>query len=131
MITSELRIILVFLLSFFSVIFVLPKLSNIALRIGLLDQPNRRKVHTSPQPLVGGIGMVTAVIFTSLVFIPISGLRGYFIGLAILLLVGFLDDFKGIGHRQKFMAQIIATSALMYFSNIVLMISATCSVWEI
>lgn len=47
-------------------------------------------------------------------------MRGYFIGLAILLLVGFLDDFKEISHRQKFMAQIIATGALIYFSRIVL-----------
>jgi UDP-N-acetylmuramyl pentapeptide phosphotransferase/UDP-N-acetylglucosamine-1-phosphate transferase len=50
----------------FSVILVLPKIANIAQRIGLLDQPNGRKVHTRPQPLVGGIGMVSAVIFTSL-----------------------------------------------------------------
>jgi len=121
MVSFELRIILVFLVAFFSVIFVLPKIANIARRIGLMDQPNNRKMHTSPQPLVGGIGMVTAVIFTSLVFIPINGLRGYFIGLAILLLVGFLDDFKEIGHRQKFMAQIIATSALIYFSKIALL----------
>lgn len=120
MITFELRIILVFLVSFFSVIFVLPKIANIARRIGLLDQPNGRKVHKRPRPLVGGIGMVIAVSFTSLAFIPISGLRGYFLGLAILLLVGFLDDFKEIGHQQKFMAQIIATGALIYFSKITL-----------
>lgn len=120
MITFELRIILVFLVSFFSVIFVLPKIANIARRIGLLDQPNGRKVHTRPRPLVGGIGMVIAVSFTSLAFIPINGLRGYFLGLAILLLVGFLDDFKEIGHQQKFMAQIIATGALIYFSKLTL-----------
>ncbi len=118
MISFELRIILVFLVAFFSVIFVLPKIANIARRIGLLDQPSKRKVHKSPLPLVGGIGMVIAVSFTSLVFIPINGLRGYFIGLAILLLVGFLDDFKEIGHQQKFMAQIMATGALIYFSKV-------------
>ena len=84
MVTFELRIILVFLVSFFSVIFVLPKIANIAQRIGLLDQPNGRKMHTRPRPLVGGIGMVIAVTFTSLAFIPINGLRGYFLGLAIL-----------------------------------------------
>ncbi len=118
MVSFELRTILVFLASFFSVIFVLPKIANIASRIGLLDQPDRRKVHTLPRPLVGGIGMVMAVAFTSLVFIPITGLRGYFVGMGILLLVGFLDDFKEIGHRQKFIAQIIATGALIFFSKI-------------
>lgn len=120
MITFELRIILVFLVSFFSVIIILPKIVNIAKRIGLLDQPNVRKMHTVPKPLVGGIGMVIAVTFTSLVFIPINGLRGYFIGLALLLLVGFFDDYREMGHQQKFMAQIIATAAMIYFSKVAL-----------
>lgn len=121
MITFELRIILVFLVSFFAVVFVLPKIANIAQRIGLLDQPNERKMHTKPRPLVGGIGMVIAVTFASLVFIPINGLRGYFIGLAILLLIGFLDDFREMGHLQKFMAQIVATAAMIQFSNVALL----------
>ena len=120
MLTFELRIILVFLVSLFSVLVVLPKIANIAQRIGLLDLPNARKVHTRPRPLVGGIGMMIAVTFTSLAFIPISGLRGYFIGLSILLLVGFLDDFREMGHQQKFMAQIIATGAMIYLSKVAL-----------
>lgn len=120
MISFELRVILVFLVAFFSVIFVLPKIANIARRIGLMDQPNNRKVHKIPRPLVGGIGMAIAVTFTSLVFIPINGLRGYFIGMAVLLLVGFLDDFKEVGHRQKFIAQIAATAALIHFSKVAL-----------
>ncbi|WP_136805360.1 PilZ domain-containing protein [Desulfosediminicola flagellatus] len=118
MISFELRIILVFLVAFFSAIFLLPKLSRIAERVGLLDHPNHRKVHSLPRPLVGGIGMVTATIFTSLLFIPIMGLRGYFLGLAVLLLVGFLDDFKEIGHRQKFLAQVVAVIVLIHFSQI-------------
>lgn len=120
MVSFELRIILVFLVSFFSVLFVTPKMANIARRIGLLDQPNKRKVHSRPRPLVGGIGMVLAIVFTSLALIPIAGLRGYFLGLTILLLVGFLDDFKEIGHRQKFIAQIVATGVLIYFSKLAL-----------
>ncbi|MFT5726121.1 MAG: UDP-GlcNAc:undecaprenyl-phosphate GlcNAc-1-phosphate transferase [Desulforhopalus sp.] len=120
MLTFEMRIILVFLVSFFSVVVVLPKISSIAQRIGLLDQPNGRKVHTMPRPLVGGIGMVMAVTFTSLALIPIVGLRGYFLGLTILLLVGFFDDFREMGHQQKFMAQIIATGAMIYFSKVAL-----------
>ena len=118
MITFELCIILTFLTAFFSAIFVLPKLTKIARRIGLLDQPNGRKVHTSPRPLVGGIGMVIAATFTSLLFVPINGLRGYFLGLAVLLVVGFFDDFKEMGHKGKFLAQILATSLLIYFSSL-------------
>jgi len=118
MISGDLRIMTVFLCSLFGALFILPKLAHIAKRIGLLDQPNRRKVHATPRPLVGGIGMMIAATFSSLAFIPITGLRGYFLGLSVLLLIGFLDDFLEVGHKQKFLAQIGATLLLIYFSKV-------------
>jgi len=117
MIPFEIRLLLVFLTAFFSALFVLPKISNIAQRIGLVDHPGERKIHLMPKPLVGGIGMTIAATFTALIFVQIAGLRGFFIGLSILLLVGFLDDFKEIGHKQKFLAQIAATTVMVYFSK--------------
>ncbi len=114
---SDLQSILVFLVALFGALFVLPKLAVIATRIGLLDQPNQRKVHTTPRPLVGGIGMMISATFASLLFVPLAGLRGFFAGLSLLLLIGFLDDFKEMGHRQKFLAQIAACSLLIYFSK--------------
>ena len=114
---SDLKALLIFLVALFSALFVLPKLSVIATRIGLLDQPNQRKVHTTPKPLVGGIGMMISATFSSLLFVPLAGLRGFFSGLSVLLLVGFFDDFKEMGHRQKFLAQIVACILLIYFSN--------------
>jgi UDP-GlcNAc:undecaprenyl-phosphate GlcNAc-1-phosphate transferase len=114
----ELSVILTFLVSFFSALFVLPNLSIIARRIGLVDVPNERKIHRVPQPLVGGIGIVISATFSSLIFVPLGGMRGYFSGLALLLLVGFFDDFLEVGHRKKFLAQIIATSLLIYLSKV-------------
>lgn len=121
MISDELRIIAVFLCTLLGALYVLPKLAQIARRINLMDQPSERKVHIHHRPLVGGIGMVIATTFTSLIFIPISGLRGYFLGLSILLFIGFLDDFKEVGHKQKFLAQIVAVFLLIHFSNVVLL----------
>ncbi len=120
MITPELRVILVFLTSLISTIFLIPKLARIATRIGLVDHPAARKIHSRPLPLVGGIAMVISATFSFLLFIPLEGLRGYFIGMAILLLIGFLDDYSEIGHREKFLAQVLATSILMYLSRIYL-----------
>lgn len=119
MINLEIRIFLVFLVALFAAMFVLPKLAQIAKVIGLLDKPSeKRKIHKIPRPLVGGIGMVISATFTALIFVPIAGLRGYFLGLSILLFVGFLDDFRELGHKQKFVAQIVATLLLIYFSKV-------------
>ncbi len=106
-------------MSLFSAIFVLPRLARIAKAIGLLDKPGeKRKMHRIPRPLVGGIGIVIAATFSCMILVPIAGLRGYFLGLSVLLLVGFLDDFRELGHRHKFLAQILATVLLMYFSKV-------------
>jgi len=117
----DLRIIFVFLVALFGSMFVLPKLARIAMAIGLTDKPaEKRKVHKIPRPLVGGIGMIIAATFSSLILIPISGMRGYFLGLSVLLLIGFFDDFKELGHKQKFLAQIVASLLLIYFSKVYL-----------
>ncbi len=127
--TLEIRSLLTFLAAFFSALYVMPNLSHIANRIGLIDIPNDRKLHLRPRPLVGGIGIVIAATFSSLVFISLQGLRGYFAGLAVLLLVGFFDDFQEVGHKKKFLAQIVATTLLVYMSNVNLADLVIC--WDL
>lgn len=83
-----------------------------------MDQPNRRKVHHRPKPLVGGLGFVISACFAAALLVPAKGLRGFFAGLTLMLVVGFFDDLKELGHRQKFVAQIIAALLLIYFSNV-------------
>ncbi len=120
MISYELRILLAFLVAYFSAVFVIPKLANIARSIGLIDRPDSRKVHLEPRPLVGGIGMVIAATFSSMLFVDLKGLRGLFLGLAVLLFVGFLDDFRQLDARRKFLAQLGAAVLMMYFSKVFL-----------
>ena len=118
MVSNELKILLAFLASYFSAMFVIPKLANIARSIGLIDRPGeKRKMHSVPRPLVGGIGIVIAATFSSMLFVDLAGFRGLFLGLAILLFVGFLDDFRELGSRSKFFFQILASILLMYFSK--------------
>jgi UDP-GlcNAc:undecaprenyl-phosphate/decaprenyl-phosphate GlcNAc-1-phosphate transferase len=115
-----LHIILIFAVSFWVALFILPKLSDAALSMGLLDQPNKRKVHSCPKPLVGGIGMIMAVAFSSLLFIPPAHLIGVYAGIMLLGIVGFMDDFRELNHRWKFIAQICATVLIIYFGRNIL-----------
>ncbi len=113
-------IILAFMFSFLTAILVLPRLSNIAAKIGLMDHPQERKVHTVPKPLVGGLGMLIAFFITCIFFVPVSELRGFYAGMCLLAVIGFLDDFREIDHRWKFLAQIFAAIVMMHFSNAIL-----------
>lgn len=117
-----LYIFLAFFVSFAIAFLILPKLTRIASRIGLMDYPdNSRKVHTMPKPLVGGLGMIIGISFSCLLFFPVSELRGFFAGVITLGIVGFLDDFRELNHRLKFLAQIGASAFMIFFSKTVLL----------
>ncbi|HEC97781.1 MAG TPA: undecaprenyl/decaprenyl-phosphate alpha-N-acetylglucosaminyl 1-phosphate transferase [Nitrospirae bacterium] len=113
----SLTLFLAFFTSLIITVLILPRLSNIALKIGLLDFPGQRKMHANPRPLVGGLGMMMALSVTCLLFVPFSNLRGFYAGIAMLAIVGFLDDFRELNHRWKFVAQIVASVFMIYFSN--------------
>jgi UDP-GlcNAc:undecaprenyl-phosphate/decaprenyl-phosphate GlcNAc-1-phosphate transferase len=101
-------------------VFLLPRLGKLASRYGLIDFPDRRKIHRKPRPLVGGLAISLAVAVSGLLFIPLGNLRGFYAGAVLLVITGFLDDFNEISPRYKFVAQIIAAVFIMYFSNVYL-----------
>lgn len=113
--------VLAFLTSLAAALFVMPRLAHIASRIGLMDYPDERKVHKNPKPLVGGIGIVMALSVSSILFIPIANLRGFYAGLIMLIIFGFLDDYKEITHRWKFVAQALSAIFIIYLSETVIM----------
>ena len=98
----------------------LPRLTHIASRIGLVDMPDRRKTHAGAKPLVGGLGMAMALAVTCLVFVPLANLRGFYAGFVLLVIIGFLDDFRELKYGGKFIAQIFAALFMVYFSNMLL-----------
>lgn len=119
--TWRVEAILIFLTSFGVAFLLIPRLASIAKKVGLIDYPDdHRKSHRNPTPLVGGLGMVLAFVFTCLLYIPSTGMRGFFAGVVLLFIVGFLDDFRELGHRWKFVAQICAAFFMMYLSDVYL-----------
>ena len=98
---------------------IIPLIKILALRVGLVDVPNARKVHQKPMPFVGGIAMACGVLTLSW-FLPVPPdfrtgiMRG---GLAMLA-VGLADDFlksrgKDLSAAPKFAGQIVAALLLL------------------
>lgn len=92
-------------------------------KVGLVDNPGGRKQHVGAVPLVGGIAIFAAFVFAAL-FLPIP-LRPYaslFLGMALLLTVGVMDDLHSLAPKAKLVAQLLA-AALMVFWGDVMVIS--------
>jgi UDP-GlcNAc:undecaprenyl-phosphate GlcNAc-1-phosphate transferase len=107
-----------FLISLVAAVYIIPNLSRIARSIGLLDRPGeKRKVHSVARPLVGGIGMLFSALFSVMLFSDTSHFHGLFFGLALLLVTGFVDDFRELDPKRKFCVQIVAALFIIFFDN--------------
>lgn len=99
----------------FSLVLV-PVLKTLAMRIGLVDKPNARKVHQEAVPLVGGISIViTTVLALALSRMFMDKFQQNAIWLAgafLMLITGALDDRLNIRPIYRLVIQIASAYAV-------------------
>ncbi len=96
---------------------VVPAVAQLATSLGAFDHPGPRKAHRTPVPRLGGLAIAFGVaVGTAVAMMPhswrqeISGRELAYFGVAvtIVLVIGVLDDLKGVSVGQKFFFQILA-----------------------
>lgn len=98
---------------------VIPVMIRLAPRIGMVDQPDPRKVHAVPVPRVGGIGIIAGALAAILLWVPFDQtVTAYLFGSVVLLVFGAWDDSCELGHYVKFIGQFIAVIALVYWGDV-------------
>lgn len=84
-------------------------LRPVARGIGLIDRPGGRKMHIGEVPVTGGLAMMGGLIIGALYSqSAISGFAFFFTALALLVLIGALDDRYDLPASVRFMAQMCA-----------------------
>lgn len=102
-----------------------PIVKKIAPKVHALDMPGERKIHQLPVPRLGGVGIYlgfTAALFSSLIVanyynvsLNLNALLGIFLGGTLLLIVGIVDDIRGLRATTKLVCQIIAALIIISF----------------
>lgn len=109
-------LILIFASALLLVIGATPGAKWAALKLGMIDQPAARKVHTAPVPRFGGIAMYGAVIVALLVFgerFRVNQLVSILLGATWVSFLGVWDDRWGLRPTLKFSGQIVAALILI------------------
>jgi UDP-GlcNAc:undecaprenyl-phosphate GlcNAc-1-phosphate transferase len=114
-----------FIISLIVTVLTTPLVYKLAKRIGAVDSPNERKIHTRLIPRLGGlaiysgfvIALISAMIMAKVMGRGIEGrhLLAILTGGTIILILGVFDDFKGLKPLTKFIWQIIASIAVISF----------------
>lgn len=108
--------ILAFLTGLMVTAVLVPILSRAAPRLGLIDFPDWRKIHTEGVPQVGGIAIAVGAAVTVFLWIPPDrSITGALIGGALVLLLGVIDDHKPLNYRWKFAGQTVAVAVAMAY----------------
>jgi UDP-GlcNAc:undecaprenyl-phosphate GlcNAc-1-phosphate transferase len=98
-----------FFTSLFATIIFILVLYPCALKIGFTDKPDPRKQHKAPTPPIGGIAIFLATLVTLLFNnLNLPHQTAFIFAMTILVVVGVIDDHRGLGVKIRLLAQIIA-----------------------
>lgn len=103
-----------------------PLVKKFAVKVGAVDVPNARKVHTRIMPRLGGLGIFLAFLLSLLAILPfvpdgmlssrdINFIAAFLIGGTMITLIGALDDRFDLNAKLKFLAQ-IAVACMVVFA---------------
>ncbi|CAM3695445.1 MraY family glycosyltransferase [Cohnella lubricantis] len=102
-----------------------PLVKSFAIKIGAMDVPDHRKVHTRIMPRMGGLAIYAAFTVTILCFMPWlpdsflsdhdeSLIRALLVGGTMIVLLGALDDRFQLNAKLKFLVQIAAACIVVF-----------------
>ena len=100
---------------------IMPFVKKIAIHINALDIPDARKVHKSPIPRLGGLGIFAGFLLGFMIFGHNTvQMNSILIGSFLIIVTGMIDDIKPISAKAKLLGQIISSCVIVFYGNIVL-----------
>src|SRR4051812_32663712 len=110
----NLQNILAFVASFITVIIATPFVIKLAIKIGATDKPNKRKVHQSIMPRLGGLAIFIGVF----VGFFVSGLYSQrvvtiSVGACLIIIIGILDDLYELSAKVEFAGQLVVACLIV------------------
>ncbi len=103
------------LLAFLLASLLTPFCVTLAFRLGVLDMPNARKIHSAPIPRLGGLALFLAVVFTTGRHFHFSReLTGLILTGGLIFFTGVVDDAKGLSARLRLTVQLAAAVGLVW-----------------
>jgi UDP-GlcNAc:undecaprenyl-phosphate GlcNAc-1-phosphate transferase len=110
---------IVFFIAFGISFMIAPLVILFANNSGAIALPGRRHIHAKPTPKLGGVAIASGVLFISPLIFPFNKFVGaYLASSAVMLLLGVMDDYRGVGWRAKLAFSSIATTIIIVTTGI-------------
>lgn len=124
------RILVIFFAAFFITLIASPLAIKFAGKVGAIDLPKERGMHSRPMPRLGGLAIFIGSMAAMLLCLPVFGnvdlmgitvysddrMPGVLLGGLFIFLVGLADDLWNLPPKLKLLGQIAAAVILFAFS---------------
>jgi UDP-GlcNAc:undecaprenyl-phosphate GlcNAc-1-phosphate transferase len=115
MLTIPLMLLIRFGLAFGVTVALVPLCRALAFRVGCVAKPKVDRWHSRPTPLLGGVAIALSVLLLSAAFGLATRIPVLLTAIALIFIVGFVDDILTIKPSTKLVAQIGVASLLLFF----------------
>jgi UDP-GlcNAc:undecaprenyl-phosphate/decaprenyl-phosphate GlcNAc-1-phosphate transferase len=100
-------------------ILITPLVKKLAYKIRATDRPNKRKVHQTIMPRLGGLAIYLAFLAGVILLQPDNPFStSIMVGSGIIVISGILDDIYELSARLKLMAQIAAAAIIVLYGGL-------------
>ncbi len=90
---------------------LVPLTERLARRIGAMDIPNERSLHTEPTPRLSGLAILVGVLVAGWLFLPwVQLTQAILAGAVVIAVVGAFDDVWGLSAPLKLLGQTVAAT---------------------
>jgi len=118
-----------------------PVIGRGSTRLGLVDAPGARKVHTRSVPRLGGVALILAAALALLLVMTFdrgaidplmwSSMRPFLIAVSLIFLVGLVDDVRGLGPMPKLVFEFAAAGVIMGSGMLIERITLLGWTWDL
>ena len=93
------------------VVLLTPPVGGMARLLRIVDRPGDRRLNRRSIPRLGGLAIFLGILVPSLAFLDLSSeTRGVLLGASVAVVVGAIDDFRGLTPLPKLGGQVIAAA---------------------
>lgn len=114
---ATLQFIPIMIVGFAASLGLTPITRQIAMRLGVTAAPNKRNIHASHMPLMGGAAIYVAFVISVLLFTPpayLVELGAIVAGSTLLAWIGYLDDRKDLSPRVRLVVMTVAALVVTF-----------------
>ena len=111
-------------ITFLASLLFVEMMKRVAVFLKVLDYPNdKRKIHTKPMPLLGGLGIFFAFLLGYMIFAPKNNLMlSILISSFLIMLLGLFDDMTKsetpMPNKYKVIVQIVVASIVVFYGGL-------------